>query len=65
MRGFEIDGANAVRAIRTEDGAEPVERVVVAAGVWSRKLAAMLGSRVPLEAERGYHAMYNGAGVRR
>ena len=64
VRGFEVDGANGVRAIRTEDGAEPVERVVVAAGVWSRKLAAMLGSRVPLEAERGYHAMYNGTTVK-
>ena len=64
VHGFEIDGANRVRAIRTEDGAEPVERVVVAAGVWSRKLAAMLGTRVPLEAERGYHAMYNGTGVK-
>ena len=64
VRGFEIDDANRVRAIRTGDGRVPVERVVVAAGVWSRKLAAMLGSRVPLEAERGYHAMYNGTGVK-
>ena len=64
VRGFEIDDANRVRAIHTAVGRAPVERVVVAAGVWSRKLAAMLGSRVPLEAERGYHAMYHGAEVR-
>ena len=64
VRGFEIDDADGVRALRTEDGREPVERVVIAAGVWSRQLAAMLGSRVPLEAERGYHAMYDGADVR-
>ena len=41
----------------------PVGNVVVAAGVWSRQLAAMLGARVPLEAERGYHAMFRDTGV--
>jgi D-amino-acid dehydrogenase len=40
-----------------------VERVVVAAGVWSRALARMLGTAVPLEAERGYHAMVHGSDV--
>ena len=66
VHGFELDEADGVRAVRTGDGRLPlqVERVVVAAGVWSRKLAAMLGSRIPLEAERGYHIMFNGAGVR-
>ena len=63
VRGFETD-ANGVQSVRTEAGSEPIERIVVAAGVWSRKLAAMLGSRVPLEAERGYHAMYNGTELR-
>ena len=29
--------------------------VVVAAGAWSRPLAAQLGTRVPLETQRGYH----------
>ena len=62
VRGFDID-ANGVRSIRTEAGPEPVQRIVIAAGVWSRTLAAMLGSRVPLEAERGYHTMYNGTDV--
>jgi glycine/D-amino acid oxidase-like deaminating enzyme len=32
-------------------------RVVVAAGAWSRRLLAPLGLSLPLEAERGYHAM--------
>lgn len=31
--------------------------VVVAAGAWSRQLLDPLGIRVPLETERGYHAM--------
>ena len=63
VRGFETD-ATGVRAIRVDGARHAVERVVVAAGVWSRALAAMLGARVPLEAERGYHAMFNGTGVR-
>jgi D-amino-acid dehydrogenase len=62
-RGFDI-GPDGVRAIRTEGGDVPVERVVIAAGVWSRQFAAMLGTRVPLEAERGYHVMYNGTDVK-
>ena len=64
VHGFELDDVDGVRAIRTGDGRKAVERIVVAAGVWSRKLAAMLGSPVPLEAERGYHTMYNGTGVK-
>ena len=59
VRGFET-GPDGVRAIRTDQGDLPVDTVVVAAGVWSRELAAMLGSEVPLEAERGYHVMFHG-----
>jgi D-amino-acid dehydrogenase len=33
------------------------DHVVVAAGAWSGRLLAPLGIRVPLETERGYHAM--------
>jgi D-amino-acid dehydrogenase len=42
--------------VRTADGQRtPVDGVVVAAGAWSARLAAQLGSRVPLETQRGYH----------
>ena len=40
-----------------------VERLVVAAGAWSGKLAAQLGDSVPLEAERGYHITVKNPGV--
>lgn len=63
VRGFDI-GPDGVRAMVTSTGQRSVERVVIAAGVWSRALAKMLGTSVPLEAERGYHAMYEGAEVR-
>jgi D-amino-acid dehydrogenase len=34
------------------------DRIVVAAGIWSRPLAKTLGDRVPLDSERGYNATY-------
>lgn len=63
VRGFDI-GPDGVRALRTDAGDLAVERVVLAAGVWSRPLAAKLGTAVPLEAERGYHSMFNGCAMR-
>ena len=43
-------------ALRLADGTErTAERVVLAAGAHSRRLAAQLGDRVPLETERGYN----------
>ena len=69
-RGFEFGGANGdggPTAIVTDKGRLDVETVVIAAGVWSRPLAAQLGTHVPLEAERGYHVMFAnpGFGLRR
>jgi D-amino-acid dehydrogenase len=63
VRGFDI-APSRVRAIRTEDTDIAAEHIVIAAGVWSRELAAMLGSRVPLEAERGYHSVFNATDVK-
>jgi D-amino-acid dehydrogenase len=39
------------------------EAVLIAAGVWSRGLAAELGEHLPLEAERGYNLTYPAPGV--
>jgi D-amino-acid dehydrogenase len=51
------DGAVHVHTDRS--GSEVVaDRVVVAAGIWSRSLAAQLGDRIPLDTERGYNATY-------
>jgi D-amino-acid dehydrogenase len=57
VRGFEMGDAGP-RQILTDRGPMAVETLVIAAGVWSRALAAELGTRVPLEAERGYHVMF-------
>jgi D-amino-acid dehydrogenase len=54
--GFEVTDGR-LTAIRCMDGPVPVDAAVVAAGIWSKPLAAELGDRVPLETERGYHIM--------
>jgi len=60
--GFEVaDGRLA--GIRCEDGIVPAHAAVIAAGIWSKALAADLGDRVPLETERGYHLMLRDAEV--
>ncbi len=42
-------------AIDTNAGVVNADRAVLAAGVWSKRLAEKLGHRVLLESERGYH----------
>ena len=55
---------DAVTAVELAEGAPcPASQVVIAAGAWSHHLTALLGDRVPLETERGYHVMLPAAGV--
>jgi D-amino-acid dehydrogenase len=54
--GFRIE-AGRLRAVRTEEAEILADRAVIAAGAHSKALAAAAGDAVPLEAERGYHAM--------
>ena len=54
VTGFEF-GPQGPNAVKTESGTIPIDGVVVAAGAWSKKLTAMLGHKVPLDTERGYH----------
>ena len=49
--------------LSTDDGDIMAEKVVIAAGAWSGKLAERCGEAVPLEAERGYHLMLHDPGV--
>ena len=55
--GFDL-GPEGPRAVLTGTGPVPCDAVVVAAGAWSRHLAALLGARVPLDTERGYHVQF-------
>jgi D-amino-acid dehydrogenase len=53
-RGFEL-GAAGPRAVLTDHGLRSFDTVIVAAGAWSKTLSGQLGSRPPLDTERGYH----------
>lgn len=63
VTGFEI-GDGGPRRLLTDGGALPVDRLVIAAGAWSNRLTLQLGTRLPLEAERGYHLMLPRPGIR-
>ena len=64
--GFERAVVQAVGADATIacQGRDPIlaDRCVIAAGAWSRPLAASVGDRIPLDTERGYNVSF--AGVR-
>jgi D-amino-acid dehydrogenase len=60
--GFRIDG-HRLTAIQSDIGDLPADAAIVCAGAWSKPLAAMLGDRIPLETERGYHLMIRDAEV--
>jgi len=60
--GFRIEQGQ-LRAVLTEAGEIACDKAVIAVGVRSRDLAAQAGDRVPLAAERGYHAVIRDAKV--
>ena len=60
--GFVLDGRR-LRAVRTAAGPVAAGAAVLAAGAHFRPLARMLGDRLPLETERGYHLMLPAPGV--
>lgn len=62
VTGFETN-AKHVTAIVVDGVPRPVERVVIAAGAASGRLSARLGTRLPVEAERGYHITIGEPGV--
>jgi D-amino-acid dehydrogenase len=56
-------GKDGVQALLTDQGKMPVDRLVIAAGVWSRPFAARVGVRAPMTSERGYHIEIADPGV--
>lgn len=55
-RAFELVDGRVARVV-TDRGALETDAVVIAAGAHSNELSSQLGSKVPLETERGYHVM--------
>lgn len=62
-RGFEM-ASTGPGLLVTDRGRYSLDQVVIAAGAWSRPLARELGSRVPLDTERGYHVSLAWDGAR-
>lgn len=53
-----------VREVALKDGRRfAADKVVICAGAYSAKLAAMLGEPIPLETERGYHTQIMAPGI--
>lgn len=50
-------GEDTVR-VRYQGGVVEADRVAVCTGVWSKKMAEMLGHKVKMESERGYHIVF-------
>jgi len=62
-RALKIIPRGAGFMIMTNLAHRDAQRVVVATGAWSNELLSPLGIRVPLETERGYHAMLPSANI--
>ncbi len=63
VKDFDISGG-IISAIETNQGRMECDRAVIATGVWSKPLMGKLGLNVPLEAERGYHIVYQNPNIR-
>jgi D-amino-acid dehydrogenase len=60
--GFRIANSH-LRAVLTDSGEIEADQAVIAAGAYSKQLAAAAGDRVPLETERGYHVVIKNPGI--
>jgi D-amino-acid dehydrogenase len=60
--GFHIED-HRLRAVLTDAGEITADTAVIAAGAWSKQLAAATGDIVPLETERGYHVVITEPGI--
>ncbi len=62
VRDIEVDSDRHVTLL-TDAGRHGVDRLVLATGAWSRRWAAKLGARIPMDSERGYHVMLSDPGI--
>lgn len=54
--GFASEGGK-LRGVRTSEGTLACDRAVICAGIRAKELARQTGDDIPLESERGYHAL--------
>ena len=62
FQDIEIDSDRRLTLL-TDAGRHKVDRLVLATGAWSKRWAAKLGARIPMDSERGYHVMLSDPGV--
>lgn len=62
VTGFTF-GRSGPSTLVTTSGRHPLDQLVLAAGAFSRDLAVLLGSKIPLDTERGYHVMLPQSGI--
>ena len=61
LRDIEVVADRRVTLL-TDAGPHEVDGLVLATGAWSKHWAAKLGVRIPMDSERGYHAMLSNPG---
>ena len=59
----EVAGISGQEVVTSDGRRQPFERLVVAAGAWSGRLAAQIGDRALIESERGYNTTLPSPGV--
>lgn len=57
VKDFDLSGGQ-ISAVDTNAGRIHCDKAIISSGVWSAKLMAKLGLKIPLEAERGYHIVF-------
>lgn len=63
-RAIDFDfGGGGLQAVRTDNALIACKQAVICAGVRSHTLARLVGDRVPMASERGYHVQVLGASV--
>jgi glycine/D-amino acid oxidase-like deaminating enzyme len=60
VTGVKLAAGGRASVLETDRGDMPVNRLVIAAGAWSARVAQMMGVNVLLDAERGYHTVFHG-----
>jgi D-amino-acid dehydrogenase len=63
VTGFRREGDKVVAVTLADGRSIAASEVVIAAGAWSHRLTKLLGDKLPLESERGYHAVLSNPGV--
>ncbi|MCY4141963.1 MAG: FAD-dependent oxidoreductase [Rhodobacteraceae bacterium] len=64
IRITEVHHVTEDAVVETSDGEISADRAIVTAGIWSKRLVAGLGLKVPIESERGYHVEFHSPSIR-